>query len=684
MKKLKPALALAIAITAFLTAGSYPVMAQQSTAQFAAGLNTPQGGLVLTGAAINPATGNPFRHLWTADAVNGLCRLDPDVDTVATHTINLATCLSTVNGAAFNAGQITLDPATNTIYAVDGGAKLGIFVLHFLPGGDSGHGLMDQLNQSTLAPGCGIATSQPNATSLGPDGNLYVGFRRNGNIMRVLSPLANPVPCANVQPTVIATGDKLTSQMAWIGHNLFLNDSRVSLTLTNATQCLTPQNGNIVCSAPNAIPLLAATPTLVVSDQAGGQLNGDDVYFGGFTVTAITGFTQTPIGGVSGGTPQLNFGGTSFSNIGALAVDAFDPSSHVLYVGDDPTAGGLAGAGRWFQVLSAPPPPAPPSAPLNVTATPGDATAFLTWTAPGNHQPVTSYTVHNSFASNALPVADVGIAAAVGSTVVPTSTNITGLTNGVTYQFEVLATNNLGSSPFSVPSNPVTPQAPTVPGAPTNVSATAGDTFATVSWVAPASDGGSPITSYTVSAFTGGVPTGILATAGGGQISATVFPLTNGVAYTFSVHATNTVGNGPESAQSAPVTPAAVAAPDVALAMTGPASVVAGANAVYTLVVTNLGPSTASGVTVSDAETGATVSSATTSQGACTVASTNVNCNLGSIAAGSSVTITVTLKPSTQTLNQATVTSANDPNAANNTASVTTAVIPLNQTTDLQ
>jgi hypothetical protein len=309
----------------------------------------------------------------------------------------------------------------------------------------------------------------------------------------------------------------------------------------------------------------------------------------------------------------------------------------------------------------------------------------LSWTVPGNHQPVTSYTVHNSLASNGLPVADITLAAAAGSTIVPTATNITGLVNGATYQFEVVATNNQGSSPFSAPSNSVTPQAPTVPGAPTNVSATAGNATASATWVAPASDGGSPITSYTVSAFTGGAPTGITATVGGGQNAATVFGLTNGLAYTFSVHATNAIGNGPESAQSAPVTPAAATAPDLAITMSGPAFVIAGGNAVYSLQVSNLGPSTASTVTVSDVATGATVSSVTTSQGACTtVGGTTITCNLGAIAAGNSVAITMTLKPSAQTVNQAGVQSAGDPNPANDTASVTTAFIPLNQTTDVQ
>jgi len=678
-------------IAMLLAAGA---VTAQTSAQFASGLVTPQGGLVLSGTAINPATGKPFRHLWTADAVNGLCRLDPDVDTVGLHAINAATCLNTVAGAAFNPGQLTFDPATNTIYAVDGGAKIGIFLLNFLPDGDAGHGLLDQVNSSILAgaaagrtitSGCGIATNQPNATSLGPDGNLYVGFTRSGDIMRIISPLTNPLPCTNVQPIVVVTGDRLTSQMAWVGHTMFLNGSRVALSVAEADQCLTPQNGNNVCPA-NSVSLAIAPPTTLVSNQTSSQLNGADVYFGGLTVTTIKGFTQIPVfPGLTGGTPQFNYGGTNFSNIGALALDSSDSTNNVLYVGDDPTAGVIAGSGRWWQVLSVPPPPAPPSAPLNVIATAGDSSATLNWTAPGNHQPVTSYTVHNSLASNGLPVADVTVSAVPGTTVVPTAATVGGLVNGVTYQFEVLASNAQGPGPFSAPSNSVTPQAPTVPGAPTGVSATAANSSASVTWIAPANDGGSPITSYTVTAFTGGAPAGITASNGGAGNGAVVSGLTNGLAYTFSVHATNAIGNGPESAQSAPVTPSAVTAPDLALTMTGPASVIAGGNAVYSLVVSNPGPTNAPAVTLSDAATGATVSSVTTSQGSCTTAGgTTINCNLGTIVAGVNVTITVTLKPSAQTVNQASVQFAADPNLSNNMASVTTSFIPLSQTTDVQ
>ena len=680
-------LTLALCVLALLIGTTSMAMAQQSTSQFSAAsnINTPQGGLILAGTGINPATGNPFRHLWTADPVNGLCRLDPAVDSTDTHTINLSTCLTTINP-----GQLTFDPASNTIYAVDGGNKSGIFVVHFQPNDPSGHGALDLAAGATiLGPTCGIATNQPNATSLGPDGNLYVGFRRSGNIMRIISPTTNPLPCTTtVQSNVIVTGDKLTSQMAWVGHNLFLNNSRLPVFVNSGTTladaCFTPQNGNVACSAFSPLTQLPTAQATMVSDQTPGLADGTDIYYGGSvlnSVTAETGVTFNFLGLISGqGTFTSPFGapgpGINFTNISALAVDTFDPTNHVLYVGDDPTAGAIPGTGRWFQVLTAPPPPGPPSAPLNVTATAGNASASLNWTAPGNHQPVTSYTVHNSLASNGLPVADITLAAAPGSTIVPTSASITGLVNTVTYQFQVLATNSQGSSPFSAPSNAVTPQAPTVPGQPTITQATPFNAAVSVAWNPPASDGGSPITGYTISAFTGGV---LVSTTPALSNQGTVINLTNGVAYTFTVHASNIVGNGPESVPSAPVTPGT--APNVTITMSDPGPIVAGNSAVYQVKLTNVGSATATAVTLSDTPgTAATVSSVTTSQGTCNIVSNTVNCNVGAIAAGGIVIINVTTKPSAQTTNTATVQFTN----GINTASVTTTVIPLNQTTDVQ
>ena len=90
-----------------------------------------------------------------------------------------------------------------------------------------------------------------------------------------------------------------------------------------------------------------------------------------------------------------------------------------------------------------------------------------------------------------------------------------------------------------------------VPGAPTAATATAGDTQATVSFTAPAFNGGATITGYTVTSNPGGL------TGTGANSPITVTGLTNGVAYTFTVTATNSAGTGSASSASNSVTPKA-------------------------------------------------------------------------------------------------------------------------------
>ncbi len=190
--------------------------------------------------------------------------------------------------------------------------------------------------------------------------------------------------------------------------------------------------------------------------------------------------------------------------------------------------------------------PTVPDAPTAVSAVPGNTQAIVSWTAPtyDGGSPITGYEVTPYIGMTALtPVVFPSTA---------TTQPMTGLTNGTSYVFTVRAINAIGSSAPSLASNAVTPA--TVPGAPTIGTAVAGAFEATVSWTAPVSNGGSPITGYAVTPYIGATaqtPVVFSSTT----TTQTVTGLTIGTTYTFRVAAINGVGTGAQSAASNQVVP---------------------------------------------------------------------------------------------------------------------------------
>ena len=165
-----------------------------------------------------------------------------------------------------------------------------------------------------------------------------------------------------------------------------------------------------------------------------------------------------------------------------------------------------------------------PAAPTTVTATAGNAQATVSWLAPSN----TGGLVISGYTVTSLPG---GLTCTTTSAL---SCTVTGLTNGTSYAFTVGATISVyGMTATSGASNIVTPA--TIPDAPASVVAVAGDTTASVAWVAPANNG-SPITAYTV---TSSPDNKTCATTG--ATFCTVHGLTKGSSYTFTVTATNGV-----------------------------------------------------------------------------------------------------------------------------------------------
>src|SRR6266853_5045160 len=600
----------------------------------AGSVNTgPSGGIVIQGTAISAFSGQPVRHLWVADGFASICRMDPELDAPGPWNINRNSCTFKVNagGAVIPlGGQMTYDPTRRFLYIVDNeAATQGILRIGFDPSADSGHGLLDFHSAFTLGGGTGSFIGgtgcplpgnpgQPSGLGLSPLGDLWVGFATSGEILRFNSPgtaTANGFgSCQQFVQLVATTPDNtLTTGLAWIGHDLWGADGASPFVIPNAdTTCLIPPSA--ACSTANGtvlstLPQVGVTLSLY-GDQFYPGVSGNNLYFG---VGSQVAWVGNVAGGPAGQTFTLTYMNTAgivpapnppLAAMRAVSVDGTDPANLVIYSAEDPAAAGVIGQARWWQTTQTSAGPAAPGTPLHVVAVAGNSQATVSWSPDQVAQPVTSYTVRNSFISAGAPLADIVVNPAPGSIYPPTSLVIPGLTNGVSYGFEVSASNAIGTSAFSVQSNTITPPGVGVPSAPTGATAIAGDTQAFVTWTVSASNGGSPINSYTVNVLDNGIGTAIFVTVpppafGSNTDSALVGGLTNGHTYTFTVQATNIAGFSAASNLSNAVIPSAANLPTVTIAMSGLTSVTATpAQVTYNITITNTSQFPASNIAV--------------------------------------------------------------------------------------
>ena len=219
------------------------------------------------------------------------------------------------------------------------------------------------------------------------------------------------------------------------------------------------------------------------------------------------------------------------------------------------------GAGGW-SLSSTATPGAAPSAPSAPTLTASPQQISVSWSAPSDDGglAVTGYKVRHCDNSTGCDT-DSEWTVKTLSSASPTSTTISGLTNGTTYRVQVAAVNSQGTGGWSTHATAKPTDKPAAPGAPTLVS---GSGSLAVSWSAPA-DNGLSITGYKVrhcggetADCTDGSDDWTSKNASG--TSTTVSSLTNGTSYSVEVAAVNGKGTSGWS-ESAIGTPGAPAAP---------------------------------------------------------------------------------------------------------------------------
>jgi RHS repeat-associated protein len=215
-------------------------------------------------------------------------------------------------------------------------------------------------------------------------------------------------------------------------------------------------------------------------------------------------------------------------------------------------AGNSAGWSSWRSSATVTTPVATPGLPGSVSAAAGPGSATVTWTAPSDTggATITGYTIRTFNADGTSGGPNRTVCGTCLSDVVPN------LTTGKSYYFTVAAINSAGTGAARTSNTVTIPSGP--PGTPRDIVATVTGGHVTVTWNAPADDGGSPVTSYTirprnVTAGTLGVATVLSCSSPCRSYRFT--RLAKNAVHEFEVSATNGFGTGPVGTSNRVTTP---------------------------------------------------------------------------------------------------------------------------------
>ena len=359
--------------------------------------------------------------------------------------------------------------------------------------------------------------------------------------------------------TIVANGastSAVTVQMKDLGgNNITSSQGTVTLSATSVTLSAVTDNNNGTYTATFTAPAVRGSGSVVISGLLNGVtmsatatitlLSTQTISFTQGAVTlgsfpfalTATASSTLPVSYSLGG--ATTNGSCTVTSAGIVTVHALGNCQiHANQAGDS-TYAAAPQVSQTFVVG-----PARPSAPFITAVTPGNGSASLTFIAPGFNggSAITDY----EYSIN-------GGTTWLTATTSASPLSIIGLTNGVTISALIRAVNGVGAGLASDPSAPFTPLAAgavvvtasaTTPSAPRELAAEEDTaTSVIIRWKVPRSDGGSPITSYSVVVSPSVTCTASFVETTGVE-TCTASGLTPGQQYTFTVQAVNANGQG--------------------------------------------------------------------------------------------------------------------------------------------
>jgi cysteine-rich repeat protein len=364
-------------------------------------------------------------------------------------------------------------------------------------------------------------------TAVAGDGQAIVSWTAggaNGATVTGFTVTASPGGASTTVPASPATVTGLTDGTAYT-FTVVANSGTGNSPASAASAAVTPAGLPSAPSGVTATPIVTGATVGATVSWTAANANGAAVVYSVEQTTDGTTFTAS-VGA---------FGATS-ATIGSLAKG----TAYQFRV----TATSSAGKGPASALTASITTADVPGKPGTPVASVSGGGAALTWTgAATNGAPITISIVFASENGGTFQSA-----IATFPTTGSSTATVSGLHAGSSYVFQVISNNALGAGPLSASSNSIVlPNVPAAPGTPTAATNASGQ--ATVTFAPPATDGGSPITGYTVKSTPGNI------TGSGTASPITVAGLTNGTSYTFVVFATNAVGSSLNSASSNAVIP---------------------------------------------------------------------------------------------------------------------------------